>query len=86
MGAALLLASRIALSEALTGTNGDDILHGSRERDTIADGNGDDELYGHKEKDRLYGDSGADYLDGGNGNDKLFGGLGERVNPETPSP
>jgi Ca2+-binding RTX toxin-like protein len=59
MGAALLLASRIALSEALTGTNGDDILHGSRERDTIADGNG---------------------------NDKLFGGLGERVNPETPSP
>ena len=53
MGAALLLASEVALSEAITGTNGADILHGSPERDTIAGGNGDDQLYGHKEKETV---------------------------------
>jgi Ca2+-binding RTX toxin-like protein len=76
----------------LSGTTGDDILHGSDLADTLSGGAGNDLLYGHDGNDLLKGgdetnwydftdtlDGGAgnDTLDGGTGRDFLLGGLGD---------
>jgi hypothetical protein len=84
MSAALLLASGVALAVSKSGGNGDDVLKGTKERDTISGGAGDDRIFGYGERDRLYGDSGADKVFGGNGDDQLFAGQGrDRVFGET---
>jgi Cadherin domain/Right handed beta helix region/RTX calcium-binding nonapeptide repeat (4 copies) len=54
-------------SDALVGTNGDDLLQGHGGNDVISGGIGDDVLYGG---------GGNDTLDGGPGNNLIRGGLG----------
>jgi len=76
MAACLVMASGVALAVSKTGTNGDDVLRGTAQRDTLAGGGGDDLLYGFARRDRLYGDSGADRVRGNSGPDQLFGGQG----------
>ncbi|MGL4387448.1 MAG: calcium-binding protein, partial [Snodgrassella alvi] len=72
-----------AMSFALGGTSGDDIIKGWNGNDIIAGGAGNDQLYGGngvdnifggKGNDTLYGENGNDYLSGGDGNDTLNGG------------
>ncbi|ORF04751.1 calcium-binding protein [Snodgrassella alvi] len=72
-----------AMSFAIGGTAGDDVLRGWESNDVIAGGPGNDKLYGgngidnlfgSKGDDELYGENGNDYLSGGAGNDKLYGG------------
>ena len=72
-----------AMSFAIGGTAGDDVLTGWESNDVIAGGPGNDKLYGGdgidnlfggKGDDELYGGNGNDYLSGGAGNDKLYGG------------
>ena len=74
-----------AMSFAIGGTSGDDVLRGWESNDVIAGGPGNDKLYGGdgidnlfggKGDDELYGGNGNDYLSGGAGNDKLYGGNG----------
>ena len=69
----------------ISGTLGDDILHGTDTHDVIRGLTGLDSLYGGDGHDRifanqgndfLYGENGNDHLDGGLGNDTLYGGSG----------
>ncbi|MBI0080071.1 calcium-binding protein, partial [Snodgrassella sp. M0112] len=77
-----------AMSFAIGGTAGDDVLRGWDSNDVIAGGPGNDKLYGGdgidnlfggKGDDELYGGNGNDYLSGGAGNDKLYGGDGNDI-------
>lgn len=77
-----------AMSFAIGGTSGDDVLRGWESNDVIAGGPGNDKLYGGdgidnlfggKGDDELYGENGNDYLSGGAGNDKLYGGDGNDI-------
>lgn len=54
----------------------DDIIIGSRRRDTLSGLEGDDTIFGRKGRDILYGGEGNDVLFGGKGNDTLVGGEG----------
>ncbi len=73
---ALLLASGVALAVSKSGGNGDDLLKGTNDRDTISGGGGDDLIYGKGASDQLYGNSGADEVHGNRGDDELFSGQG----------
>jgi len=55
------------------GTDGDDVICGSAQKDTIFGGDGDDYLFGDQGNDKLYGDNGDDILAGWEGNDDLRG-------------
>ncbi len=61
----------------LTGTNGDDILVGGADADTLLGLNGDDALQGGDGDDLLVGGNGDDTLSGGNGADTLQGERGD---------
>jgi len=70
----------------ITGTSGDDTLHGTARSDTICGRGGNDVVYGARGgdaidggpgRDRLYGGRGDDFLFGGPGQDKLIGGAGQ---------
>lgn len=72
----------------LTGTNGDDILVGGPDADTLLGlkgddtlqgGDGDDLLVGGNGDDTLFGQGGDDTLQGENGDDLLIGGAGRNV-------
>lgn len=65
-----------AASEALSGTDGKDMILGEGGNDTIAGGNCHDTILGGIGNDNLQGNSGADSLLGGDGIDKLEGGSG----------
>jgi Ca2+-binding RTX toxin-like protein len=56
---------------------GNDIVHGTGNRDTILGGAGDDTIYGYAGNDVIRGEGGVDVLDGGLGNDTLEGGDGD---------
>jgi hemolysin type calcium-binding protein len=73
---AVLLASGVALAAAIAGTNGNDTLIGTNDRDTISGAAGDDYIAGLDARDSLYGDQGADEVHGNGGNDQLFPGQG----------
>jgi hypothetical protein len=73
---ALLLASGVALAAAIAGTNGNDTLTGTNNRDTISGAAGGDYIAGLGARDSLYGDQGADEVHGNGGNDQLFPGQG----------
>jgi Ca2+-binding RTX toxin-like protein len=61
----------------IVGTDGDDLLHGTPDRDVIWAGNGDDEVFGSLGNDLLCGGPGADVVHGGRGNDEVDGGAGD---------
>ncbi|MET0119288.1 MAG: retention module-containing protein, partial [Sedimenticola sp.] len=71
--AADVTADRGMGSEPVTGTPGDDVLHGTAGRNTIGGGAGDDIIDDPGGHDRLYGGTGDDTLMGGAGNDRLYG-------------
>lgn len=56
------------------GTNGDDVLRGTRGADVIHGLAGNDFIRGLRGNDQLFGDAGNDTLRGGRGNDVLSGG------------
>ncbi len=60
----------------IVGTDGDDILHGTPERDVIWGGPGDDELSSSLGNDLVCGAGGDDVIHGGRGNDEVDGGPG----------
>lgn len=61
----------------IVGTSGDDVLHGTPERDVIWGGRGDDQIFGSLGNDLLCGGPGADVIHGGRGNDEVDGGAGD---------
>lgn len=61
----------------IVGTDGNDVLHGTPDRDVIWAGNGDDEVFGSLGNDLLCGGPGADVVHGGRGNDEVDGGAGD---------
>jgi len=65
----------------ITGTPGDDTIHGTDQADNIDGGAGNDTIYGHEGDDWLKGSkfdpSGNDILDGGEGADLMEGGPGD---------
>ncbi len=56
------------------GTEGDDTLEGSEDRDLILGQGGDDILNGNAGDDQIEGGSGADQITGSVGDDRLYGG------------
>jgi Ca2+-binding RTX toxin-like protein len=64
------------LGETLTGTDGDDELHGGAGDDSVSGGLLDDSLRGQHGDDTLDGGAGDDTLAGGPGADLLIGGDG----------
>lgn len=73
------------LPATMLGTNGDDVLSGSRFDDVIIAFDGDDRIYGREGddticadagRDRAYGEAGDDHLLGGDDIDYLWGGPG----------
>jgi len=60
----------------IVGTDGDDVLAGTPERDVIWGGGGDDTITGSLGNDLLCGGPGADLVHGGRGNDVVDGGAG----------
>jgi Ca2+-binding RTX toxin-like protein len=66
----------LAISAAILGGAGNDLLFGGAGNDTIDGGSGHDLIYGMAGNDSLLGGDGNDFLWGGNGNDVIKGGLG----------
>lgn len=60
----------------IIGTDGDDVLHGTPERDVIWGGPGDDDLHSSLGNDLVCGAGGDDVIHGGRGNDEVDGGPG----------
>jgi Ca2+-binding RTX toxin-like protein len=60
----------------IVGSDGDDALHGTPERDVIWGGKGDDTIFGSLGNDLICGGPGADIIHGGRGNDTADGGAG----------
>lgn len=76
-----------AYAANVTGTAGDDVLHGTSSADTIKARAGNDTVHGGAGADKIYGDRGKDTLYGGKGADdiedatspapdRIFGGTG----------
>ncbi len=57
----------------IVGTDGNDVLRGTPERDVIYGGKGDDEIFGSLGNDLLCGGPGDDVIHGGRGNDEVYG-------------
>ena len=76
MSLALLMAAGVAMAAAVSGTQGNDTLRGTRQADQIYGLNGNDTLYGFAGNDELYGGAGNDNLYGHPGNDEIYGGSG----------
>ncbi len=70
----VLFDATLAQPRTVTGTAGNDQLHGGNADDTLLGGDGDDELNGSLGNDLLQAGAGYDYLIGGPGNDTLDGG------------
>jgi Ca2+-binding RTX toxin-like protein len=65
----------------IVGTDGNDVLQGTPERDVIWGANGDDLIYGSLGNDLICGGPGDDQIHGGRGNDEVDGGPGsDQVN------
>jgi Ca2+-binding RTX toxin-like protein len=64
------------LADSLMGGDGNDIIFGLGENDTLKAGLGDDEIYGGDGNDGIFGEDGQDYAEGGAGDDTILGGNG----------
>jgi Ca2+-binding RTX toxin-like protein len=64
------------IGSVITGTTGDDVIHGTPFDDHLSGGDGNDTIFGHEGDDLLDGGTGDDQLFGGPGNDRLLGGAG----------
>jgi Ca2+-binding RTX toxin-like protein len=61
----------------IVGTDGNDTIRGTPERDVIWGGKGDDTIYGSLGNDLICGGPGTDVIHGGRGNDEVDGGAGD---------
>ena len=61
----------------IVGTDGNDDLRGTPERDVIFAGKGDDVVFGSLGNDLICGGPGTDEMHGGRGNDEVFGDAGD---------
>jgi len=61
----------------IIGSEGDDVLQGTPERDVIWGGGGDDKIFGSLGNDVICGGPGPDLIHGGRGNDLVDGGPGD---------
>ncbi|MGR9088805.1 MAG: calcium-binding protein [Gammaproteobacteria bacterium] len=61
----------------IVGTNGRNLIRGTRFNDTVCGMGGKDYIKGGNGNDVLYGNGGSDTLLGGNGEDTLYGGNGK---------
>jgi hypothetical protein len=68
----MLLASGVALAATITGTDGNDVLAGTRYADSIGAGAGDDRVNGRAGNDKIWGGDGEDKLYGGKGRDRIY--------------
>ena len=64
------------IGAVITGTTGDDVIHGTPFDDNLSGGPGNDTIFGHEGDDLLDGGTGDDQLFGGPGDDRLLGGTG----------
>lgn len=69
----------VANSTAATGGDGNDLMQGSAQDNTLDGGGGDDFLQGNEGNDTLADDDGDNYLLGNGGDDRLTGGSGEEI-------
>lgn len=60
----------------VTGTAGNDVLHGTNDPDVICGFEGDDVIHALGDDDIVYGGPGQDVIEGGFGTDLIFGGPG----------
>jgi myo-inositol-hexaphosphate 3-phosphohydrolase/phosphodiesterase/alkaline phosphatase D-like protein len=65
------------VSDAVTGTDGDDTLTGTTDKDVIDGKGGNDRLRGDRNDDQLFGGDGNDKISGQGGDDTLLGGNGD---------
>jgi Ca2+-binding RTX toxin-like protein len=63
-----------ALDNAITGSDGRNLLEGVEGQDTLQGAGGDDTIFGGAGSDSLTGDGGSDYVRGEDGDDRLTGG------------
>lgn len=63
--------------KVIDGTNGDDVLIGTPEADTINALAGDDTIVGREDDDVIFGGDGNDRILAGDGNDVVYGGAGD---------
>jgi serralysin len=77
-----------SMIENVTGSPGNDTIHGNGINNTLVGGAGNDTLYGHGGTDTIVGEGGTDiiyggentdYIDGRNDNDLIFGENGDDV-------
>ncbi|MGD9800769.1 MAG: hypothetical protein AB7V02_09245, partial [Parvularculaceae bacterium] len=66
-------------ADVIDGFDGDDLISGGNNNDTLLGGAGADTVSGGNGNDDIDGADGDDVLDGGNGNDTLVGGAGADV-------
>lgn len=71
-----LAAKGNGADNAMTGSEGDNLLQGGGGDDTLIGNDGDDRLAAGSGQDVLEGNAGSDNLDGGAGEDRLDGGIG----------
>jgi len=71
--AALAVDKQCKRGVKCTGTDGEDTLRGTRERDEMYGLKDDDGLFGRGAADDMYGGKGSDDLDGDRGADRLYG-------------
>jgi Ca2+-binding RTX toxin-like protein len=64
-------------ADDFTGTDGDDIMEGGADADTLDGGIGNDKLYGDDGDDTVTGGAGEDHLEGGADDDTLDAGDGD---------
>jgi len=64
------------IADTVSGTAGNDLIHGYNDNDALYGGAGDDVIYGDAGADTLYGDSGNDILIGDT-SDAAYGGDGD---------
>ncbi|WP_226595807.1 calcium-binding protein [Marinobacter nauticus] len=65
------------LTQAVEGTESDDLVHGFDVDESISVQGGADEVYGYAGNDTIAGGAGDDRLHGGDGQDSLFGDAGD---------
>ncbi len=69
--AVVINLSQLNLEAMITGSDFDDRIVGSQQRDYIDGGLGNDEIYGFSGNDSINGKLGLDWVDGGSGGDSL---------------
>jgi len=74
---AMVMMAQPALAAVVLGTDGNDSLGGTQQRDTMRGYRGNDLLAGYRSRDHIYGGLGRDQLLGWGGSDFIYGDGGQ---------